>query len=275
MPCQCSSIQFGTVAEVLDRDCLQVVEPIADCQDVEEAPEDEVLTEGVMNNPQKYKELDGLIEVEADEDEVITDFEEVLDLETASSCHELQNGSCIRKANESVGGTAEVVLTERDMKQPLISDEVSTLKDKKETIDVSEASIEEVSQNNPHTGLESKAAEGQITFVEMNRNETSADCKENEDEFNIRPREIRNMKRKQAMKIKKIEIQPLNVSYENFNLFSILPEDELCEEIEQMSSGIDILSHQNMQVDYAELNSSEKAIKKENSKQQKKKSKMS
>ena len=60
MPCQCSSIQFGTVAEVLDRDSLQVVDPKADCQEVEEAPEDEVLNEGVMNNPQEYKELDGL-----------------------------------------------------------------------------------------------------------------------------------------------------------------------------------------------------------------------
>ena len=44
--------------------------------------------------------------------------------------------------------------------------------------------------------MESKAAEGQgeITFVETNYNETSADCKENEDEFNIPPREITNMK---------------------------------------------------------------------------------
>ena len=157
---------------MLDRDSLQVVDPKADCQEVEEAPEDEVLTEGVINNSQKYKEQDGLIEVEADEDEVITDFEEVLHLETASSCHDLQNGSCIRKANESVGGTAEVVLTERDMKQPLISDEVSTLKDKKETMDIVEASIEAVSENNPQNGMESKAAEGQgeIKFVETNCN---------------------------------------------------------------------------------------------------------
>ena len=160
-----------------------------------------------------------------------------MDLETAASCQELQNGSSIRKTNESVGGTAEEVLTEKDMKEPLNSVEecsvkVSTLKDKKEPIDVVEALIEAVSQKNPQNGMESEAAEGQgeITFVEMNCNETSADCKENEDEFNFQSREIRNMKRKQAIKIKKIKIQPLNVSYENFNIFSVLPEDEFCED---------------------------------------------
>ena len=278
MPCECSSIQFGTVAEVLDRDCLEVIDPIAGCQDVEEAPEDEVLTEGVMNNPRKLKELEGLIEV----DDVQAEFEEVLDLETANSCHELQNGSSIRKTNESVGGTAEEVLTERDVKEALNSVEecsvkVSTLRDKKEPIDVVEASIEAVSHNNPQNGMESKAAEGQgeITFVEKNCTETSTDCKENEDEFHIQPREIRNMKRKQAMKIKKVEIQPLNVSYENFNLFSVLPEDELCKDIEQMSAGVDILSHQNMQVDYSELNASEKTVIKGNPKQPKMKCKRS
>ena len=58
---------------MLDRDRLEVIDPIADCQDVEEAPEDEVLTEGVMNNPRKLKELVGLIEV----DDVQAEFEEV------------------------------------------------------------------------------------------------------------------------------------------------------------------------------------------------------
>ena len=101
MPCECSSIQFGTVAEVLDRDCLQVIDPRSDCQDVEEAPEKEVLTEGDGNNPQN---LNSLEELEADEDEVQAEFE-VMDLETAASCHKLQNGSCIRKTNESVNGT--------------------------------------------------------------------------------------------------------------------------------------------------------------------------
>ena len=82
------------------------------------------------------------------------------------------------------------------------------------------------------------------------------------------------MKRKQAMKIKKIKIHPLDVSYENFNSFSVLLADELCEDIEQMSAGGDILSHQNTQVDYAELNSQEMTGKKGNPKQQKKKRKM-
>ena len=166
MSCQCSSIQFGTVAEVLDRDLLQVIDPIDDCQDVEEAPEEGVLTEKrsvkvsalkdrkkpidaaevlfeavYENNPQNLKKPEGLEEVEADATEVQAEFEEVLDLKTAASCHELQNGSSIRKINESVGVTAEKVLTEGDMKEPSNYFEecpvkVSNLKDLKEPIDV-------------------------------------------------------------------------------------------------------------------------------------------
>jgi hypothetical protein len=203
-----------------------------------------------QNNPQNLKELEGLVEVEADE--VQAEFEEVLDLETAASCHKLQNGSSIRKTNNSVGGTAEEVLTERGIKEILNS------------------------QNIPENRMEIKASEGQgdITFVEMNCSEISADCKENE--FNISPWEIRNMKQKHAMKIKKIEIHSLNVSYEDFNLFSVLPEEEqLCEDIEQMGAGVDILSHQNIQFDYAELNSADKKVKKGNPKKKKRKCKMS
>ena len=133
--------------EVLDRDRLQVIDPIDDCQDVEEAPEEEVLTCGDLkepfekhsvkvsalkdimepidaaeasfeavseNNPQNLKEP----EVEADANEVQVEFEEVLDLKTAASCHKPQNGSSIRKINESGGVTAEKVLTEGDMKEP-------------------------------------------------------------------------------------------------------------------------------------------------------------
>ena len=37
-------------------------------------------------------------------------FKEVLDLETAVSCHKLQNGSSIRKTNESVNGTEKEIL---------------------------------------------------------------------------------------------------------------------------------------------------------------------
>jgi hypothetical protein len=137
LPCQCSSIQFGTVAEVLDRELLEVIDPAAVCQDVEEAPEDEVLTAGDLNNQQNLKELDGLVEAEADEDEVQAEFEEVSELKTVASCHELQNGSSIRKTNKSVGGNAEEVLTEGDLKEPLNAVEecslkVSTLKDVKE-----------------------------------------------------------------------------------------------------------------------------------------------
>jgi hypothetical protein len=51
LPCQCCSIQFGTVAEELDRDSLLVIDPISDCQDVEEAPEGEVLTDGDLKEP--------------------------------------------------------------------------------------------------------------------------------------------------------------------------------------------------------------------------------
>ena len=114
MPCQCSSIQFGTVAEVLDRDLLQVIDPIDDCQDVEEAPEEGVLTEKrsvkvsalkdrkkpidaaeasfeavYENNPQNLKKPEGLEEVEADATEVQAEFEEVLVLKllpVATNC---------------------------------------------------------------------------------------------------------------------------------------------------------------------------------------------
>ena len=106
MPCQCSSIQFGTVAEVLDRECLKVNDPTADCQDAEEAPEDQVLIK------EDLKEIDGLAEA---------DFEEAHEDETAGSCHKLQNGSSPRKTNESVGGTSEEVLTEQDLKEHLNS----------------------------------------------------------------------------------------------------------------------------------------------------------
>ena len=60
----------------------------------------------------------------------------------------------------------------------------------------------------------SKAAEGpgKNTFEEMN-------CYENGDEFNILPWEIKNVRRKNALKI---EIQPEIVSFEDFNVFSVL-----------------------------------------------------
>ena len=84
------------------------------------------------------------------------------------------------------------------------------------------------------------------------------------------------MKRKHAMKNKTFEVQPLNESYEDFNLFSVLSGDEeLCEDSEQISAGVDIMSHQNQQVDQAELNSSEKTMKKVNPKLQKRKQKIS
>ena len=56
MPCQCSSIQFGTVDEVLERDSLLVIDPISDCQDVKEAQEEKVLTEVTVSTLKDVKE---------------------------------------------------------------------------------------------------------------------------------------------------------------------------------------------------------------------------
>ena len=125
MPCECSSIKFGTVAEVFDRDCLQVIDPGTDCQDVE-APADEVLTKEDSNNPPNLIDLGEFVELKADVDEVQAELEEVLDLETAASCHKLQNGSSIRKTNESVDGTEKEVLT--NLKEPLTSFEECSVK---------------------------------------------------------------------------------------------------------------------------------------------------
>ena len=122
---------------------------------------------------------DEFVELKADEDEVQAKFKEVLDLETADSCHKLLNGFCIRKTNESVDGTDKKVLHSN--------------------------SFDERSQNNPKIAMVSKATEGQgeIEFVELI-------CNEIEDEFNIPPWEIRNMKQKEVIQI---AIQPEIVSY--------------------------------------------------------------
>ena len=180
------------------------------------------------------------------------------------SCQKLQNGSSIRKTNESVDGTEKKVLT--NLREPVNSFEDNSIKEINESMDVAEASFEAVSQNSPEKGMVSKTAQGQgkSESVEMI-------CNKIEDEFNIPPWEKRNMKRKEAIQI---AIQPETVSYENFNLFSVLIEDEeVHDDIDKLNAGVDIMSHQNLLVDYAEVNSSEKTVKKGNL--QKRKHKMS
>ena len=194
-----------------------------------------------------------------------------MDFETDASCQKLQNGSSIRKTNESVDGTEKQVLTIQ--KEPLNSFEecsvkVPTPRDINEPIDDVEASFQAVAQKNPENRMESRAPkENEETIIEeLDCNKIPSEFKENENEFNIPCWEIRKMNQKQTRRTKKTLIQPENVSYENFNLFSVLSEDELlCEDKEKMSTGVEIPSHQRK----------EKTVKKVSPKQKKKKHKMS
>ena len=51
MTCHCSSIEFGTVAEVLDREHLQIIGPRNEPQHTEKASEEEEQTEGDQQEP--------------------------------------------------------------------------------------------------------------------------------------------------------------------------------------------------------------------------------
>ena len=243
MPCQCtSSIEFGSVAKVLDKYQLKFIEP----QDSEDAsPEDfqtrlvsfnsiEDSSVKVSNLNLSKKPIDV---VKASLDGVFSqnipqnDMEDKEDEEQGGIKHRNSNCNYIHDYFKENDDDFNIL--------PLEAKNLKRSHSKKIKISKIEPVIqpdenynlfsvlhngEQSCRNEPRENYGTWSSYQLFQKVKKRRNKSK-----NEDKINISSGKVRNLKQNRAKKIKIPRIQPLTAPYENFNLFSVLDDgEELC-----------------------------------------------